>query len=549
MKPGRTGAMSGALYDVPGAGCEQAPAAPLHLARMPRRKESSRQGRNVLVWFRRDLRTSDQTALHFASLDAQARGGAVIGVHVLCPQEIRDHDEAGVKIDLRLRTLRALTDDLAALGIPLVHAVVPRRAQIASELARIAEEGGCAALHFNREYEVNERARDEAVTERLAARGVAVRSYHDHYVIGPGDADDRPPGANGGGVRKPDGAAYTVFTPFQKRWVAMVAERGFEVLPRPRRQEAALPKCPRSETTIPQRIAGCESHVSAAAAAELWPAGEKAAHKRLSRFIEEHLAQYHEARDMPAIDGVSRLSPYLNCGAISPRQCLRSALDAGGGDLGALMSGKGGSSGAAKWIGELIWREFYAHVAYHFPRVCMHRAFKVATDRIAWRDDEGDFERWCAGETGFPIVDAGMRQLRETGWMHNRVRMITAMFLAKDLFIDWRRGEQFFMRHLIDGDLASNNGGWQWAAGTGTDAAPYFRIFNPTSQGRRFDPDGSYVRRYVPELRAVDASAIHAPYEARSPESRRAVNYPKPMVDRSRARERVIRAFKGVRQG
>lgn len=201
-----------------------------------------------------------------------------------------------------------------------------------------------------------------------------------------------------------------------------------------------------------------------------------------------------------------------------------------------------GRKGVTTWIGELIWREFYRHILIGFPQVCMNRPFRVETDRLPWRYDEGQFEAWCAGRTGVPVVDAGMRQLAQTGWMHNRLRMITAMFLTKDLFIDWRLGERHFMRHLVDGDFANNNGGWQWSASTGTDAAPYFRIFNPFNQSRRYDPTGDYIRRFVPELEGVSADDIHEPHKSKS----LATDYPRPIVDHDAVRRGTIKAFQGL---
>ena len=203
----------------------------------------------------------------------------------------------------------------------------------------------------------------------------------------------------------------------------------------------------------------------------------------------------------------------------------------------------GGAPGPATWISELIWREFYRHVLVGFPRVGMNRAFKPATERLPWRADEGRFRAWCEGRTGYPIVDAGMRQLAQTGWMHNRLRMIVAMFLSKDLFIDWRRGERHFMRHLVDGDLASNNGGWQWSASTGTDAAPNFRVFNPFAQSRKFDPDGEFIRRWVPELGGADARVLHDP-ALLACERRAGLAYVEPVCDHSVARQHVIAAFR-----
>ncbi|MHC4092761.1 MAG: cryptochrome/photolyase family protein, partial [Planctomycetota bacterium] len=258
------------------------------------------------------------------------------------------------------------------------------------------------------------------------------------------------------------------------------------------------------------------------------------ARRRLRTFVSQRIEHYDEARDFPAKNGTSALSPYLAAGILSPRQCLSAALEANSGRLDS------GNKGVTTWISELIWREFYRHVLIGLPRVCMNRPFRSGTDRLPWRCDEGQFHAWCEGRTGVPIVDAGMRQLAQTGWMHNRLRMIAAMFLTKDLFIHWRWGERCFMRHLVDGDFANNNGGWQWSASTGTDAAPYFRIFNPIIQSRRFDGNGDFIRRFVPELRGVPVAAVHEPHSG----SCQSPDYPKPIVDRNTVRERVTKAFR-----
>jgi len=269
----------------------------------------------------------------------------------------------------------------------------------------------------------------------------------------------------------------------------------------------------------------------------LWPAGEAAALKRLEAFCAKGLMDYKARRDLPAVSGTSALSPYLTVGSLSPRTAMAMAQHANGG------SADGGQQGAATWMSELIWREFYKHVLAHFPRVCMHRPFKPETARLKWEDNPAHLKAWQEGRTGFPIVDAAQRQLLATGWMHNRLRMITAMFFTKDLLLDWRLGERHFMRCLIDGDLSANNGGWQWSAGTGTDAAPYFRIFNPTTQSEKFDPDGEFIRTWVPELAKVSSKDIHDP----PPLLRARLGYPPPIVDHARARDRTLKAWKALK--
>jgi deoxyribodipyrimidine photo-lyase len=465
----------------------------------------------TLMWFRADLRVRDNTALTHACREAD---DGVVGVFLLAPGQWREHDWAGCRVDFILRTVRALAADLAKLNIALIVAKADRFSDAPGALARIAGRSGCASVHFNREYELNELRRDEAVRAALEGAGVRVRGHDDQVILAPGE------------VTTGEGRFYTVFTPFKRAWIARVRETDAgKVLTRPRAQA----RIDVEATSVPVRAPGFSSDVAEA----LWPAGEEEARKRLRRFVASGLTGYKDNRDAPAAEGTSRLSPYLAVGAISPRECLRAAVDANGGQMDS------GSAGAVQWISELIWREFYKHVVAGYPRVCMGRAFKPAADRIAWCYDEAAFAAWCEGRTGVPFVDAGMRQLKAEGWMHNRVRMVTAMYLTKDLFIDWRWGEKYFMQHLIDGDFASNNGGWQWSASTGTDAAPYFRIFNPVNQGRAHDPDGAYVRRYVAELAELDAETIHDP----PPLVRARLDYPKPIVDHAAARERVMRAF------
>ena len=272
---------------------------------------------------------------------------------------------------------------------------------------------------------------------------------------------------------------------------------------------------------------------------DLWPEGERAARRRLESFVAKRIERYHATRDLPAINGTSTLSPYLAVGVLSPRQCLEAALAVNNGRLDS------GRKGVATWISELVWREFYRHILIGYPRVCMNRPFRLQTESLPWRYDEELFRAWCAGRTGVPIVDAGMRQLVQTGWMHNRVRMIVAMFLAKDLFIDWRWGERHFMRHLVDGDFASNNGGWQWSASTGTDAASYFRILNPFKQSRRYDTNGDYIRRFVPELRDASADELHVPHKHDALKK----DYPQPIVDHEIVRRSAIEAFRVLSHG
>lgn len=461
----------------------------------------------TLMWFRNDLRTVDNTALAEA-----ARAGEVVGVFLMARKQWEEHAWGDNKIDFVLRNVAALRRKLTKLNVPLRFVEAPRFAEAAKSLLKIAAEHRCDGLAYNMEYEVNERRRDAAVEAAFAQRGLRVRGHHDQTIV--------PPGA----LRTGAGRFYSVFTPYRKAWLAQVRDgESIETNGGPRRQ---------ADLGI-----GSEDVPAGEALADRWPGGEDEAMRRLEAFVERRIDDYHAQRDRPAVDRTSALSPYLACGAISPRQCWSAATGRSGGKLDRRRSGP------AAWLGEIVWREFYRHVLFGCERVSMNQPFKLETKRLAWRDSGADLDAWKRGQTGVPIVDAGMRQLREIGWMHNRLRMIVAMYLTKNLLIHWRGGERHFMQHLVDGDLASNNGGWQWSASTGTDAAPYFRVFNPVSQSKKFDADGAFIRRYVDELRHVEAPEIHDP----SPETRRRVGYTEMLVDLKSSRQRAIDAFKNLR--
>lgn len=465
-----------------------------------------------LVWFRRDLRIADNSALHHA---AKASDSAV-GLFVITPEQWKQHDDAAAKVSFWIRNLTLLSADLAKLNIPLLVEVCPRWEDVPQLVEKIAADHDCRQLHFNREYEINEHRRDEATTERCQANGMTVAAYHDRIVVPPRD------------ITTKDGRFYSVFTPYRKVWDTKALDQ-IKVLPKPK----PLKPIDVQPSPIPDSVDGFDFSDDRA---DLWAAGEKEARKKLNKFA-DHIAGYNDWRDTPSVAGTSLLSPYLAAGVVSPRQCMAMALKAGGGVIGSNV-------GVKTWISELTWRDFYTHVMVGFPRVSMHRPFKPATDSVAWRHDKADFSAWCNGETGYPIVDAGMRQLNQTGWMHNRLRMVTAMFLTKNLLIDWRWGEKYFMEKLIDGDLVANNGGWQWSASTGTDAVPYFRIFSPFSQSKRFDSDGAFIKKLCPELESVPSPALHDEKKLSAAREQHAPDYPDYIVNYKASRERALAAFK-----
>ena len=331
-------------------------------------------------------------------------------------------------------------------------------------------------------------------------------------------------------VTTSDGNPYRVFTPFMRRWRSLLLPSARDLLPASNR----LPAVPAGllSAEIPEANPVADS-----------PPGEEEALRRLQVFADgAHAAvcRYCNGRERLDQSGTSALSPYLRFGMISARQAVVAARDS------TCSTGDGPET----WLNELIWREFYQAVLFHFPNV-LKEAFRADLRDIPWQNNPGDFTAWCDGRTGYPVVDAAMRQLVQTGWMHNRARMIVASFLVKDLLIDWRWGERFFMEHLIDGDAAANNGGWQWTAGVGADAAPYFRIFNPILQARKFDPDGIYVRRWLPELAHVPTTSIHEPWTMATDVQRSAGcvighDYPAPIIDRQMARQRTLAAYRSA---
>jgi deoxyribodipyrimidine photo-lyase len=467
-----------------------------------------------LVWFRNDLRVFDNPALHHAAEDKQG----VLAVYFVCPAMFSAHDVAPVRIDFIRRTLSELVKSLAQLHIPLLIVRINNTQDIIRYCKKLVVDHSIETLCLNAEYPIDEFNRDKQVSESLRTQGVTVKRFHDRVII--------PPGM----IRNGSGEPYKVFTAFKHNWLRQASALPLQPLGKPARQPEQVfisPDVlqPDDDTLLKKMFKGIASRDLSS----LWPAGEKEAIKRLGYFIKNHIADYQTARDVPSLDATSTLSPYLAMGAISPRQCIAAVLAETHGEWDS------GNSGITTWISELVWRDFYQHVVVDFPQVCKHKPMQPYTDAFPWRQDEKLFIAWCEGKTGIPIIDAAMLQLKETGWMHNRLRMVVAMFLTKNLQIDWRLGERYFMSQLIDGDFSANNGGWQWSASTGTDAAPYFRIFNPVSQSQRFDENGDFIRRYLPVLAHLSAKQIHNPPPMN--------NYPAPIVDLSVSRKNTIALF------
>ncbi|MBN3115561.1 deoxyribodipyrimidine photo-lyase [Pectobacterium brasiliense] len=468
-----------------------------------------------VVWLRNDLRVTDNLALYAACQDPNA---TVLAVFIATPAQWKKHDMAPRQAAFLLENLTLVQQALAEKGIPLHYHECADFAASVDWLVQFCAQQQATDLFYNYQYEINERLRDKQVKGRLAD-SVVCHGYHDSLLL--------PPGS----VLTGNGEMYKVFTPFRQAFIKRLLESDTTCVPAP---DA------RGEPINNTGELAPFSYLQREVDGDDFPNGERAALQQLRRFCREQVQDYDHRRDFPALPGTSKLSPYLALGIVSPRQCFN-RLRA---ECPEMLERREG--GAFTWFNELVWREFYRHLMVSWPQLCKHRPFTAWTQWVKWRESPEDLAAWQQGKTGYPIVDAAMRQLNETGWMHNRLRMICASFLVKDLLIDWREGERYFMSQLLDGDLAANNGGWQWAASTGTDAAPYFRIFNPTTQGERFDPEGRFIRHWLPELAAVPDKDIHQPHRW-ADKHHHQLNYPLPIVDHKTARQNTLAAFEAAK--
>lgn len=468
-----------------------------------------------LCWFRTDLRLRDQPALTAAMV-----GGDAIGLFIISSDQWAEHADSVHKVDFWLRAVRELSASLAQLNVPLKILNVSRWDDVPQALLSFCQKHAVTEVHCNREFGVNERRRDRASYTLLAEHAVVMQGHHGGTLLVPGT------------VRTGSDNYYRVFTPFSKSCREKLRTVPHQPLPVPKPQ---VKKSTLKSDAIPDSLPGWSN--TSAAIQTGWPASEHVALERLETFANERMTHYKRDRDFPSITGTSTLSPYLAAGLVSVGQCWQQALRLNHGELGT------GPEGITTWMNELLWREFYQHLLHGYPSLSMHQPMRPETNAVQWRDAPADFEAWCQAKTGVPIVDAAMRQLVQTGWMHNRLRMVVAMYLTKNLLLDWRLGERFFMQHLIDGELAANNGGWQWSASTGADSAPYFRVFNPISQSEKFDPEGAFIRHWCPELASLSNREIHDP----SPVSRQSLSYPQQIVDLRTSRVRAIEAFSSLR--
>ena len=465
----------------------------------------------VIVWFRQDLRVADNPALAAAA----AAGRPTICLYILDDETPGRWRMGGASRWWLHHSLAALDADLRERGIALVL----RRGEASATLDAVIAETGAVSVVWNRCYEPFAIARDTAIKASLSARGIEATSFNGALLFEPQE------------VRNGSGGAFKVFTPF---WRA-ASRQGPARAPAPTPSSLPVAPAPTSDALDAWRLLPTAPDWAGGLRAT-WTPGEAGAHARLDQFLAQILEGYADGRNVPGRVSTSALSPHLHFGEISPLSVWR-----------ALEAHAANRKDAEKFLAELGWREFSHHLLVDFPSL-PEKAWRPQFEDFPWADDPDGLEAWRRGRTGYPIVDAGMRELWTTGWMHNRVRMITASFLIKHLLIDWRLGADWFWDTLVDADLANNAASWQWVAGSGADAAPYFRIFNPTSQGETYDADGAYVRRWIPELARLPNACIHRPWEA-SKETLNAADvalgktYPKPIVDHAAARTRALAAF------
>lgn len=495
---------------------------------------------SILIWFRNDFRMADNPALCNAIKlsTSGAHPRPILALTILSPEEDKSHDRSPNQVNFMLRNLQSLSQSLwDRFKIPMLVKTAESAEKVLNIIDEIMSRVEVTDAFFNMQYEVDEMARDQNVIEAARLKSIKIHKYHDQVMIPPEKLFKILP--NGKRV------GHTVYSPFRKAWM-QYAETHPDIL------KLHIPSAFENSTellnskfgiqgpdAVPSSVKGFEvTDEMAAKLSDLYPAGEQKAEERLENFIQKKLFPYKKKRDFVDIESTSVISPYLAIGILSGRQCILAAQKRNQGHLDA------GSDGACHWIKEVLWREFFKNVLYAYPRVCKNKPLVSESSLIKWRYDKKEFQAWLEGKTGYPLVDAAMREIKATGWLHNRTRMTVASFLTKDLLHDWRLGEKHFMNHLIDGDFASNSGGWQWASSVGTDSKPYVRIFNPYVQSKKFDPKGNYIRKWVPELRSIkDPNAIHDPFTFLGEKKILDIGYYVPIVNHKKATERAKKVF------
>ena len=436
-------------------------------------------------------------------METSCSGGFRKAFFFISEKQWKLHDWSAIKRDFVKRHAKALVNELASLDIDLELVELADFSEQITYLKNYCSQHNVKSVIANSELEYNEKNRDLSCLEQ----GIPLKLFEADVIVPKGK------------ILNQSGLMFKVFTPFKKAWLKHVKQFGFEYLGKVGNTTDIEPKDEFEDTL-----------------SSSWPLARDYELNALPVFFKNKVTLYATERDIPSIKGTSGISPYLAAGVISPRYVLASLLNRFPDILIAT------DTEAFCWLNEIIWREFYRNLMFHEQRLCMHQCFNKRYKDIEWYNNTRFFNAWCEGKTGYPLVDAAMRQLNQTGWMHNRLRMVVASFLTKHLLLDWRLGEKYFMQHLIDGDLPSNNGGWQWAASTGCDAQPYFRIFNPIRQSERFDPNGEFIRKYLPELESIPNKYIHFPHQYIA--NRELSLYWQPIVEHKEARLKALAFYK-----
>ncbi len=464
----------------------------------------------VLVWLRNDLRMDDNPALR----EACKLSEEVHTIYIYSQNQNKEHNEANCKIDFFIENLKDLSKSLSKVNIPLTIIDSDGFNDNPEAIKKYIELNSIEKIFWNNQFGEDEINRDESVKDLLQNSNIEIKTFDEQVVFEPGS------------ILTGEGKPYSVFTPFKRKWIENFTLDKLDI---------EFKYTEKKSTKIKSNINDFNFNFQKTHSVDmsLWPIGENEAQMRLQSYLDKNIFKYAQDRNDPIIDGTSRLSAYLASGIISPKRCILEALKLNNFELDS------GEKGIVKWIDEIIWREFYKNIMFSFPKVSRGQPFQDYTKKIKWRFNDDELNAWKSGNTGFPIIDAAMKQLINEGWMHNRLRMVVAMFFTKNMLHDWRLGEEFFMQNLIDGDFSSNNGGWQWSSSTGTDAAPYFRIFNPLTQSKNFDSDGLFIKKYINELKDLDKKDIHDPDE----NIRNHYNYPTQMLDLKQSRLRAIDAF------
>ena len=459
---------------------------------------------NSLFIFNSDLRLKNNPALSNASL----KGSSLTAVFIFNPKKWNNHNESNLKIAFQIEHLKELSEKLKNLNIPLKLINADGIEDESKKIIDFVKKNEIQEVFINKEYGVNEMRRDETLQKDLERMNKKLNIF-DSSIFHPDS------------IKTQSDTFFKVFTPFSRAFRSKLISKKIKVSELPKRQELAI--------SVSDKIESFKLNKKDQEIFNQYEIGEEKALEKLENFIDHKILNYKENRDFPSLDGTSALSPYLSSGILSSGQCIFYVFQKYSED----------EIGVKTWINEIIWREFYKYILFHNPRVSKNLSFSEKYDNFPWLNNEDNFISWSKGQTGVPIIDAAMRQLNASGWMHNRLRMIVAMYLTKNLLIDWRKGEKYFMKKLIDGDFASNNGGWQWSASTGVDAAPYFRIFNPITQSEKFDKEGSFIKKWIPEI--ANAKNIHDP----STEERKEMGYSYHLVDLKESRKKAIEQFSG----